>query len=119
MNKDGLFGFVDEFYRSKQTNAVAMLLAERQTDLLSALLHLCEENNISIPEPISRTMAEVESLFERIALINSLPVHELLRLPPTELKQPHGTTEDEAEYETESFSLLPIIMYSVLNPSLP
>ncbi len=37
---------------------------------------------------------------------------------PTELKQPHGTTDEGAEYETASFSLLPMIMYSVLNPSL-
>ncbi|MDG6983557.1 MAG: hypothetical protein JRN28_03290 [Nitrososphaerota archaeon] len=98
MTKDGLFGSVDEFYRSKQTNAVAMLLAERQTDILASLLRLCQEYHIAIPEGIDRSMGEVERLYERIALINSLPVHELLRLPPTVLKQPHRPTDHETEY---------------------
>lgn len=102
MRGDGLFGFTDEFYRSKQTNATTMLLAERQTDILSALLHLCQENGVTIPEGVIRSMAEVESLFKRVALINSLPVHELLRLPPLRLSPDDSSHRDDPTESSQS-----------------
>jgi hypothetical protein len=105
MSKDGLFGFVDEFYRAKQSSGVLILLAEKNTDITSSLLRILETNRIEIPEGIRKMLGETEALLRRIADINSLPIHELLRLPPVELspntQHPFKSPGDATEYRME------------------
>ena len=42
--------FAGQFYRAKQTSVTGILLAEKNADLMSALLNLCQENAVPIPE---------------------------------------------------------------------
>jgi hypothetical protein len=86
---------IDEFYRAKQTCASSMFLQEKNVDLVSALINLCEHNGVVIPGSMNQLMGEVESLLFRISKINSLPTQELLRLPPIQL-----TTANKGKIQT-------------------
>lgn len=99
-----LLSLFESFYRTRQTSIAGILLAGKTTDLISALVHLCEKNHIPMEEGLEGQMDEVESMLKRIEDINDLPIQELLRLPPLELspgtqhpfKSPGDATESGA-----------------------
>jgi hypothetical protein len=72
---------VEDCYRAFETSKLGMRLAETQTDIMLALLHLCEQNDIQISDGIQGQIAEARRLFKRIEDVNSLPIHEVLKLP--------------------------------------
>jgi len=79
-----------------------MLLAEKNADLMNALLNLCQENGIRTPEGIIKLMGEVQVLLKRIADINGLPIHEVLRLNTLYLRPPAPQhPEKTPDYATE------------------
>lgn len=83
-------------YRTNQTAIGGILLAEKMTDLISALDHLCRVNNLAVSEGTLRLMSEIEFMLKRMEEINSLTMPELLKLPPLTLSpgagQPDGIT---------------------------
>ncbi len=115
MKENNLFWIAGDFYRAKQTSAASMILAEKNIDLLSTIIHFCKENNIPITEGMNRLMGEIQILLQRIRDINSLPIQEVLRMPPVdlspEMKRSNESPEDATQPKKDLLMLKPKIFF--------
>jgi len=89
---------VEEVYRWKETAKLSLRLSEVMADLLTEVNHFCKENSLEISQGMDYLIGEVGDLFGAIKETQSLPIAELLRRPPTTLRQPFRTTDKETVY---------------------
>jgi hypothetical protein len=97
-HRDDLLG---REYRANQSRVASVLLAESVCDLFQEITHFCVKNRIQRDSAMEGVVSEMRSLIDRLNEINSLPMSELLRIPPLELSPKPNSPQKSPRDRTE------------------
>jgi hypothetical protein len=89
-------------YRWKETAKQALRLAYIMGDLSTEIHHFCEANHLEISDGMDNLMGDAESLLAKIKETQTIPIAELLRRPPTQLRPNAFGQGDDSEDQTGS-----------------